>query len=205
MSPESSTPASRRRRNPRGEGHQLRSDLITATCELLEGGATDADLSMRAVARQAGVAATTVYLHFADREELLWAVSEAVFADLAGAMDDAAARATNPADDLRARALAYCQFGLDHPGYYHVLFGVVPVPKTSRSLAELPGGPVFERLEQAVRDSLPAGTDDTTARTATVVLWAALHGLVSLRATRPQFPWPAIDELVDATLAALGA
>lgn len=195
----------KRRRNPRGEGHQLRADLIRATCQLLENGVSDADLSMRAVTRQAGVAATTAYLHFADREELLWAVSETLFAELATAMDEAAAKAETPAAELRARALAYCDYGLTHPAHYRVLFSVIPLPKSPRSLPNLPGGPVFEQFESSVRNTLGPDAAPETTRTATTVLWAALHGLITLRASKPQFPWQPIEDLVDATLATVVA
>lgn len=205
MSDDDPTATVRRRRNPRGEGHRLRADLIEATCQLLEGGTTDADLSLRAVARQLGVAATTVYLHFADREELLWAVSETLFTELAAAMDTAAADTTNPVETLRARARAYCRYGIDHPGHYRVLFAMIPVPKTARALDDLPGGPVFEGFESAVRATLgPEATPDTV-RTGTVLLWATLHGLVGLRASKPQFPWPPLDTLVDSAIATITA
>ncbi|MBL1078588.1 TetR/AcrR family transcriptional regulator [Nocardia sp. 2] len=202
---EDRTAAVRRRRSPRGEGHQLRADLIRATIELLEDGVTDANLSMRAVARRAGVAATTVYLHFADREELLWAVSETLFAELADTMDAAAGETGTPAEELRARARAYCRYGLAHPGRYRVLFALVPTPKTPRALPELPGGPVFGGFESAVRRALPAATSEETVRATTVLLWSTLHGLVGLRAGKPQFPWQPMDELADAAVAALTA
>ena len=32
---------------------------------------------------------------------------------------------------------------------------------------------------------------------AVVLLWATLHGLVTLRVTRPSFPWPPIEQLID--------
>jgi hypothetical protein len=33
-----------------------------------------------------------------------------------------------------------------------------------------------------------------------VLLWASLHRLVSLRVSRPAFPWPSVDQLVDASV-----
>jgi hypothetical protein len=37
---------------------------------------------------------------------------------------------------------------------------------------------------------------------ATICLWAALHGLVTLRWARPSFPWPDLDELIDCLITA---
>lgn len=195
-------PAHRHHRNPRGEGHRLRAALVEAACELLEQSGTQESLSLRAVARRAGVAATSVYLHFADREELLWAVSETLFAELGETMDAAAAGAATPTDELHKRALAYCHYALNRPAHYHVLFSVIPAPKNQRELPDLPGGPVFAALESAVRriHDRPPQADP---RTITVLLWATLHGLASLRTTKPQFPWPPVDNLVEAALATL--
>ena len=63
-----------RRRNARGEGERLRQELIRAASQLLESLPGEESLSLRAVARQAGVSAPSVYLHFADKGELVGAV-----------------------------------------------------------------------------------------------------------------------------------
>jgi AcrR family transcriptional regulator len=191
-----------RSRNPRGEGHRLREELIEAASELLARGTSEEALSLRAVAREVGIAPTSIYLHFRDKEEILWEVSEARFRELGQHMDEMAAQASSPAEELRARAMAYCRYGLDHPHHYRVLFGSEPIEKAKRSLSELPGGWVFEGLRDSFARALAAGE---AARTedpflSTVLLWATLHGLVTLRASKPQFPWPSIEQLVDAAL-----
>jgi AcrR family transcriptional regulator len=64
-----------RRRNPRGQGDRLRADIIEAASRLLADPAAP-PLTLRGVARAAGVAATSVYLHFADTDELVLAVAD---------------------------------------------------------------------------------------------------------------------------------
>ncbi len=83
MSPATGSPA-RHLRNPRGEGDRLRQELITAANRLLRSGETIESLSLRAVARAVGIAATSVYLHFDDKASLLLAVYQRHFADLGG-------------------------------------------------------------------------------------------------------------------------
>jgi AcrR family transcriptional regulator len=190
-----------RSRNPRGEGHRLREELVEAASELLARGTSEEALSLRAVAREVGIAPTSIYLHFRDKEEILWAVSEARFRELGQHMDEMAAQASSPAEELRARAMAYCRYGLDHPNHYRVLFGSEPIEKAKRSLSELPGGWVFEGLRKSVARALRSeGAARTDPFISTTLLLATLHGLVTLRANKPQFPWPPIEELVDAAL-----
>src|SRR5215813_12605051 len=111
----------RRQRNPRGQGERLREDIIEAATRLLEDPAAP-PLSLRAVAREVGVAATSVYLHFDDVESLVRAVASRRFTDLIRAQDEATAGVTGPCDRLRAACLMYCEFGLAHPGHYQVTF-----------------------------------------------------------------------------------
>jgi hypothetical protein len=98
--------------------------------------------------------------------------------------------------------LAYCRYGFDHPNHYLVLFGTEPIEKARRSLSKLPGGWVFEGLRDSVARALSSGEARRTTDPflSTVVLWAALHGFVTLRASKSQFPWPPIEQLVDAAL-----
>jgi AcrR family transcriptional regulator len=200
----STTDAPRRKRNPRGQGHLLRAQLLEAASELLAAGTAESELSLRRVARQAGVAATSVYRHFANLEELLWGVTEVRFRELDERMNAAAAGATSPAQELRARALAYCAHALEEPAHYRVLFGLRRVEKEPRPFHALPGAPVFAQLEGSVRRALAtAGREPDDAFFATTLLWCALHGIVSMRTDKPQFPWPALETLVDRAIAAI--
>ena len=77
-----------RQRNPRGQGERLRDDIIEAASRLLADPAAP-PLTLRAVAREAGVAATSVYLHFDDIEELVLAVADRRFGELVRLQDEA--------------------------------------------------------------------------------------------------------------------
>src|SRR5688500_19624517 len=86
-----------RERNPQGEGSRLHDELIAAAGRLL---AADGDvdaLSLRGVAREAGVAAPSVYLHFASKEALLRAVVGAHFAALQQAIEAGVSSGHDPA------------------------------------------------------------------------------------------------------------
>ena len=191
-------------RNPRGEGDRLRQELIGAANRLLENGATHETLSLRAVAREVGIAATSVYLHFPDKTALLLAVYEGHFTDLADHLSQAMAQHTGPAARLRAAAEAYCQFAADHPDIYHVMFTVPgsATPPRQVPVGERPGAAVVLTIQQTVADCMSAGLlAQADPYAVTICLWAALHGLIVLRAARPNVAWPPLGTLIDTLLA----
>src|SRR5215468_2127248 len=86
--------------NRRGEGDLLREQLIEAASRLLAAPVVEEPLSLRAVAREVGVVPQSVYLHFADRTQLVRAVIERRFGELT--------RATQAAEDSVGAAPAAC-------------------------------------------------------------------------------------------------
>jgi AcrR family transcriptional regulator len=190
--------AQRRERNRRGEGERLRHDLIQAATELVEADGAGA-LSLRRVARQTGVAATSVYLHFPDLEHLLAAVMAGGFEQLTAATTRAAAAATDPLHELRLRCRAYCVFGLGHPRLYEAMFQVELPTAFGATPEETPGRRSFQNLLAAVQRCVQAGVapaHEDPFRLASLI-WAGEHGLVLARLSRPTFPWAPIDELID--------
>jgi AcrR family transcriptional regulator len=196
----------RRVRNRRGEGDRLRTELVEAASRLLETVEGEETLSLRAVTREVGAAPQSLYLHFADKRALMRAVYEARFGELLDrlrtAADDAA-RAAAPAKAPRARLAAichaYCAYGTANPGPYRVLFGTAGVPGLGPD--DMPGMDAFGLLRDAVAGCVPRARADRVTPAA-VCVWAALHGMVTLRTTRPGFPWPPADDLIDLTVTA---
>ncbi|MGH3259884.1 MAG: TetR-like C-terminal domain-containing protein, partial [Streptosporangiaceae bacterium] len=70
---------------------------------------------------------------------------------------------------------------------------------------EFPGRKAFQRLTDAVAKCIGSDQEDPEAFFTAQLLWQQLHGLVSLRISRPRFPWPplaqAVTEAVDRLLA----
>jgi AcrR family transcriptional regulator len=191
--PKDATPERRRVPNRRGQGERLRADLVEAASRLLEELDSEEALSLRAVARYAGVAPQSVYLHFADKKALLSAVFDVRFADLIRQLEAAAAAAgARPPERLRAVCRAYCAYALRHPGHYRVLFSTRGTP--GWAVEELHGITALTLLEDAVHACVDRPRPDAVQ--AAICLWAGLHGLVTLRRDRPSFPWPDLDELI---------
>ncbi|MCV7175973.1 TetR/AcrR family transcriptional regulator [Mycolicibacterium sphagni] len=183
-----------RTRNPRGHGDRLRGDVIAAAEDLLKEQPVEV-LSLRAVARSAGVSATALYPHFADRRALVWSVLEHLFGVLTAETTRAAAQFDRPYDRLRAWCLTYCRFGLTHPGHYRVLFESWSAEQVEAPLTDLPGYELRRGLLALISDCSSDDVDELGT-----LIWAGLHGLVSLRINKPSFPWPPIETLLDALL-----
>lgn len=198
-----------RKRNQRGQGARLRGELIEAASGLLAKRGDADELSIRAVAAAAGVTPPSIYLHFPDRTALLHAVVEERFRDFAQRLSDAEATSNDPYEALRRRCRAYCKFAKDRPGHYRLLFSATSLgPRTvgTYGKTEHPGAASFIALVDAIQRCLDAGARPDNGRDShflAIQLWAWMHGLIDLRISKPEMPWPAVDTLLDATLADL--
>lgn len=202
----------RRPRARRGEGDRLRHEILDAAERLLvERGGSDA-VSIRAVCDAVGISPPSVYLHFADKTDLIFAVCERQFGALAGVLRDAEIDAGGPLDALRRRARAYLAFGLTHPEEYRVLFMSRPPSRPGTHAPErYTAQDVFREHFEAVQRCvdarvLPPGTDAMLVTSGLVMI---VHGVTSMVIAKPQFPWPdpdtLLDHLQDAYLTGLGA
>ena len=193
-----------RRRNPRGQGDRLREEIIAVASELIaESGDAD-QLSLRAVASRIGIAAPSIYRHFADVEQLKMAVVERSFATFSEARDIASASIADPVEALQARCRTYCRFALEYRGPYRFMFSHQAPP--ANPAEPTAGNAAFQALAHSIERCQEAGraraTDDPFYLAAQV--WADLHGLVLLRMNQPDFPWPAsVEEMAEQSVARL--
>jgi len=187
----------RRPRNPRGQGGRLRDELIGAARRLLSTAEQEADVSIRAVTREAGAAPQSFYLQFASLDELLYAVYAVEYEQLRQVLARAADSAGDPQARLAAVCTAYCRYAQEQPGCYRALTGVRGQPRHPEwDGRPLPGAPAFAVLLDAAAQALSAAGSPADPFLAASTLWAALHGLVTLRASRPAFPWPPLADMI---------
>ncbi len=189
-----STPGPTRVRNARGEGGKLRGDLLRGAQRILEQTASEDAVTLRAVAREAGVSAPSIYAHFADSQAIIDALVQQTFDQLSAALRDARDRQAAAGDRLLAICLAYISFGTEHPELYLTLFG--RRRSTERTEALVASGRPFEGTSGAEAFGILAdGVATLTtgagrpAEEEAALLWAALHGYVTLTAGLPTFPW----------------
>lgn len=194
-----------RRRSPRGEGAALRRELLDAAMDLLrETGDQDA-VSVRAVARRVGVSVPSIYLHFADKQALLDAVCEQVFASLHDRMRAASQGAPDAFEALRRQGNAYVHFALENPEHYRIVF-MDPRPGEggSDTMDELIAVGAFGHLVDSVAACVATGVLQGEPVELALSLWAAAHGIAALLIAKPGLAWPDVDGLVDRTVCMAG-
>ena len=194
-----------RRPNRRGEGARLRDEIVHAATGLAEENSDLGGITLRAVARRAGVTAPSIYAHFDNLDKVIDAVIASTFEDLARSLERDLHGHTDPIARLRALSHGYASFGAGNPRLYRLLFGPdrpQPSPVTTKSIDSMPGAKAFAMLVGGIQACVEAGhSSSADPQRDAIALWAALHGYVGLLASRPDFPWPpdgsVIDQFVD--------
>ncbi|SEE04238.1 transcriptional regulator, TetR family [Streptomyces sp. 2231.1] len=153
----------------------LRERLVDAGVELLAAEGPQA-LTLREIARRAGVSHGAPRRYFPTHRELLSAIARRGFAELAARTEETLAR--EPADPrARVAALArtYVEFALDSPGMYELMFRHDLLESGHLGLRET-SLPLFALLTELVGRADP----EAQARQVAGALWANLHGLAQL-------------------------
>ncbi|MGW3111376.1 TetR/AcrR family transcriptional regulator [Streptomyces sp. NPDC001091] len=150
----------------------LRAACLRAARELLEEDGS-AGLSLRAVARRAGVSATAPYRHYADRDALVSAVAAEGYRELAGHLAEAHPAPRTP-DELAAVAVAYVRFALDRPAMFRVMFAEPCDPNSEERVAATAA--ISGYVHGIVRAVFPDADPDALSTT----VWALVHGLAFL-------------------------
>jgi AcrR family transcriptional regulator len=181
---------------PRPQSHErpyhhgdLRRAIVKAALEILSE-TQSLDFSLRELARRAGVSHNAPYKHFADKRELLAAVSAAGFEMLTQRMAREIADHADARGQLFAMLRAYIDHGVENPALYGLMFGgYLSGAEHSR--------PAIERTEAEKTKSLLAGVIiagglghaiPQTARNerkiagAILACWSLVHGLTLLLA-----------------------
>ncbi|MGW0712972.1 TetR/AcrR family transcriptional regulator [Streptomyces sp. NPDC002643] len=192
----------KRVQNARGEGERLRREILEAATRVLEDTGREDALSLRAVAREVGISAPSVYLHFKDKTELVSTVLEAAYRTLAAAMADAGKEATaagtGPWERIRAAVAAYRRFAVDNPLRYRLMFSLEYEPR-HRPADSNPLSTVFGTWTGIVDTYLAAVQPELRpeAEMLGIHLWTALHGQLVLWRTLPNTHTVSEDILIE--------
>ena len=157
----------------------LRRTLLDAARQALADGNT---ISLRDIARRAGVSHTAPYRHFADKEALLAAVAEEGFVKFGQCLQEAKASLENrPLQALQATGVAYVRYAIQHSTHYRVMFG-----QNLYRCGEYPAlldasGAAFEILVSIIEAGQVQGTIKSgEAQQLALGAWAQVHGLAML-------------------------
>lgn len=184
---------STRARLRKGEGPQLRREILDATRELLAALGSMELVSIRTIAHRVGVSSPSIYLHFRDKEHLLYEVCREVFEGFAARLVPLFSVEGDALDRLRLLGREYIRWGLENAAIYPVLFlGEPPAAMESEELKGDPGIVVLEGLIAMVRTGIDEGviTSGRSPEAIAWAMWSGVHGAVLLLAS--SMPW--IDE-----------
>jgi AcrR family transcriptional regulator len=155
----------------------LRRALLRAAVTILEREGPSA-LSLRAVAREAGVSPAAPYHHFKDKGELLDAVAMEGFTRLKSALAEAFAAASR--DQIRtALGVAYVEFSRVNPALYRVMWDC------ARNGAKMPehehhDDSAFDLVKQTLREAAGGQISDLDLELTAIASWCAAHGLAEI-------------------------
>ncbi|MFC4508276.1 MULTISPECIES: TetR/AcrR family transcriptional regulator [Streptomyces] len=185
-------PQGRRVPNRQGEGNRLRQDILDAATRILEESGREDALSLRGIARELGIAAPSIYLHFKDKTDLVRTVLDARYAALASVMREAGSVAAEAGADawgtLRATVGTYRSFAVDNPRRYRLMFSLEQ--QASMEQRRVTGYPLArvlsawtDAIDQYLAAACPEQRED--AQTLGILLWTGLHGQFVLWHTLP--------------------
>ena len=150
----------------------LRAALVRIAMELLEESGETA-LSLRAVARRAGVSPAAPYRHYADREALVSAVAALGYRELAERLAAAHPSPSTPVE-LATVATAYVQFALERPALFRIMFGEPCDRDNDERVA------ATASVSQYVRAIVERTFPRADAEALVTAIWALVHGLAFL-------------------------
>jgi AcrR family transcriptional regulator len=181
----------------RARDRAARRQLITDTArKLAEDEGWDA-VTTRRLSTEIEYSQPVLYKHFSSMDGIVAAVAVQGFGELADALSSARSGATDGRDALARVAHAFIAFAHGNPALFDAMFTRATTVRFADPETPAELNAAFAELRAAV--DLVAGTRD--ADTLTEVLWAALHGLITLDRggrLRPEYRSARVDLLVSA-------
>lgn len=196
---------SSRTRKPKGEGHSRRAEMLAAAERIfVEHGYEGA--TIRKIADEVGLSSTALYMHFADKGEILHEICRETFEKLIASNRRILADTADAEQQLKRMLDAYVAFGFRNPNAYRLVYLTRPIEARdgAETAAQQLGAELFGSL-QSVLDRLQADGRLIVpdARVSAQLFWAGVHGVVSLIITKPYFEWGDGEALGQAMGAAL--
>ena len=152
--------------------------LVDAARRILEAEGAAA-LSLRAVAREAGVSPAAPYHHFKDKTELLEAVAHGGWEEVSEIIAEARRSVSDPREAMTEIGVAYVKFARENPALYRLMYD------TSRDRISMPEHANEEDsgYAQVQLALVAAGCDPNDVgelELQTIACWCAVHGLAEM-------------------------
>lgn len=171
------------------EREEIRTLILDAARELFANEGVES-VTMRRIAERIEYSPTAIYFHFKDKESLLAELCDADFRAFAQEFF-VIAQIADPVERLRAAGNAYITFGLNHPSHYRLMFMTPKVAESTLAKGN-PEEDAYAFLKLIVAELMEKKRfreDITDPDLAAQVIWAAVHGLVSLEIAKCKDEW----------------
>lgn len=178
---------------------ELRSELVAAAHALVKEEGYEG-LTIRKLAKRVGYAPMSVYSYFADKQDILLALAEDVFEQLARRAERN--QPDEPLAALRHGMREFAAFGLENPNEYRTIF---MTPKAHDHDPEMAAelekkNPALLSMRKCVLACLEAGLLKGDEHAITTFLWTTAHGAISAVINFPQYSFGAGQDYADAVI-----
>jgi len=170
------------------ERAETREKILDAAREMFATRGVEAT-TMRAIAERIEYTPTAIYHHFKDKDELILEICHADFAKL-GRQFTSMERIDDPVERLRRIGRAYVEFAIEFPHHYRIMF-MTSIP-VHEHVEKNPEEDAYGFLVATVGEGIAQGRfrpeladPDELAQ----IVWAGVHGLVSLHLAKCHDPW----------------
>ena len=179
----------------------LRQEILDAARDILVREGYDG-LSMRKVAERIDYSPTAIYLHFRDRDDLVFCVCEQLMAGLVRELQEVADKHKDPLVALKKGLRRYVDFGVKNPQHYQATFGIShgndPEQDARYQEPGTMGMQAFGFLPRLVAECVKQKKlKKVDVHRTSCALWAGIHGITSLLIVMPNFEWQDPGRVAD--------
>ena len=161
------------------------------------------DVSLRQLAKAMGVSPNTPYRYFESKEELFMAVRAACYRRFASSLRGRLEALEDPIARVFAVASAYAAHALEHPAEFALMFQLGQPDPEAHPVAHQAGVDAWAVVQDAVDQAAAAGRIEGDVEEIAHLLWAGVHGIVSLAQSKRLTVGRCAEQLVGPMVAAL--
>ncbi|MBX7045058.1 MAG: TetR/AcrR family transcriptional regulator [Ignavibacteria bacterium] len=161
------------------EKEKIREKVLQAAMKLFVKEGFD-NVSMRKISKKISYSAGTIYLHFKDKESILYELHNIAFQKFYNALL-IANEETNSLKRLMKLGENYLNFALENPDYYDLMFISNCVSASIEKSKDWAGMDSYGLLQQTINDCARDGyIKKTETEAAAFSMWVFVHGIASL-------------------------
>lgn len=175
----------------------FRKSILTAAAKIV-GRDGLGQLSMRGLADGLGVTAGALYRYYPSKQDLIIDFCRDAITDLRKRFDEIHRTVDDPLSAIRSMLKVYARFGLEDRDRFRMLFLENDQGLTSPLMADETTLLPYRQLAEQVAKAAALGLIVTAeGERSTQIIWAGVHGLVTLSATFNDFDFGNVDQLVS--------